>query len=158
MTQEKDTQARAFALFVERPPSANPLNSQMLAMTVTRSQLVNNPGKIGLPGGRVDEGESVHQAVLREVREEIGVIVPENLPYVRICPDDVHNIFLFTWSPPEPKRSVEVSNISWIPVYRVLKQILESPTDYHKSLKLAIPYLLYFQSEITLETLLSLKV
>ena len=34
-----------------------------------------HPGQFALPGGRLDEGESAEDAVLRELHEEIGVRV-----------------------------------------------------------------------------------
>ena len=43
------------------------------ALTVRGSGLRNHTGQVSLPGGRVDEGESVEDAALREAEEEIGV-------------------------------------------------------------------------------------
>jgi len=43
------------------------------ALTVRGSGLRNHTGQVSLPGGRVDEGETVEQAALREANEEIGV-------------------------------------------------------------------------------------
>ena len=44
-----------------------------VALTVRGSGLRNHTGQVSLPGGRVDIGESVEQAALREAQEEIGV-------------------------------------------------------------------------------------
>lgn len=42
-------------------------------LTVRGSGLRNHTGQVSLPGGRVDDGESVEDAALREAEEEIGV-------------------------------------------------------------------------------------
>ncbi len=34
-------------------------------------------GKIGFPGGKVDEGETLLEAVKRELKEELGIVFPE---------------------------------------------------------------------------------
>jgi 8-oxo-dGTP pyrophosphatase MutT (NUDIX family) len=44
-----------------------------LPLTVRGSQLRNHTGQVSLPGGRVDEGETIEEAALREAEEEIGV-------------------------------------------------------------------------------------
>ena len=44
-----------------------------LPLTVRGSGLRNHTGQVSLPGGRVDEGETIEAAALREADEEIGV-------------------------------------------------------------------------------------
>ena len=44
-----------------------------LSLTVRGSGLRNHTGQVSLPGGRVDEGESIEAAAIREAEEEIGV-------------------------------------------------------------------------------------
>ena len=44
-----------------------------VALTVRGSGLRNHTGQVSLPGGRVDEGETIEQAAIREANEEIGV-------------------------------------------------------------------------------------
>jgi 8-oxo-dGTP pyrophosphatase MutT (NUDIX family) len=44
-----------------------------VALTVRGSGLRHHTGQVSLPGGRVDEGETIEAAALREANEEIGV-------------------------------------------------------------------------------------
>jgi 8-oxo-dGTP pyrophosphatase MutT (NUDIX family) len=44
-----------------------------LPLTVRGSGMRNHTGQVSLPGGRVDEGESIGAAAVREAEEEIGV-------------------------------------------------------------------------------------
>jgi 8-oxo-dGTP pyrophosphatase MutT (NUDIX family) len=44
-----------------------------LPLTVRGSELRNHTGQVSLPGGRVDEGETIEAAAVREAEEEIGV-------------------------------------------------------------------------------------
>jgi 8-oxo-dGTP pyrophosphatase MutT (NUDIX family) len=43
-------------------------------LTVRGSSLRHHTGQVSLPGGRVDAGESVEEAALREAHEEVGII------------------------------------------------------------------------------------
>lgn len=49
-----------------------------------------------LPGGHVDEGERVVEAALRELYEELGIIVqPQDVQFVMVKPDTQYVNFFF---------------------------------------------------------------
>jgi 8-oxo-dGTP pyrophosphatase MutT (NUDIX family) len=48
-----------------------------LPLTVRGSTLRHHTGQVSLPGGRLDLGESVEEAALREAHEEVGVVPSE---------------------------------------------------------------------------------
>lgn len=57
-----------------------------LPLTVRGSGLRNHTGQVSLPGGRVDEGETIEAAALREAEEEIGVARDTVLVLGRLTP------------------------------------------------------------------------
>jgi 8-oxo-dGTP pyrophosphatase MutT (NUDIX family) len=44
-----------------------------ITLTVRGSNMRNHTGQVSLPGGRVEEGEAIEQAAVREAHEEVGV-------------------------------------------------------------------------------------
>ena len=54
-------------------------SSEAAVILTRRSQaLANHAGQWALPGGRVDDGETVEEAALRELWEEVGLRLPES--------------------------------------------------------------------------------
>ncbi|MBW2493337.1 MAG: CoA pyrophosphatase, partial [Deltaproteobacteria bacterium] len=45
-------------------------------LTLRAAKMNNHAGQYALPGGRLDRGESVEQAALREMSEEVGLELP----------------------------------------------------------------------------------
>ncbi|MBW2578306.1 MAG: CoA pyrophosphatase [Deltaproteobacteria bacterium] len=45
-------------------------------LTLRAAKMNNHAGQYALPGGRLDQGESVEQAALREMSEEVGLELP----------------------------------------------------------------------------------
>ncbi len=85
--------ARCASFAREEIPAADALKQAAVAVTLVAASdgsgraafiLTERPasmrshaGQWALPGGRRDEGETIAQAALREIEEEIGLVVPE---------------------------------------------------------------------------------
>ena len=54
--------------------------------------LVRADGKLGFPGGKVEEGEDHIQALIREVLEEVGFVL-DKTQLSELCTDHVRDIF-----------------------------------------------------------------
>lgn len=65
-------------------------------------------GRMGFPGGTVDEGESLLEALVREVKEEIGITVK---------PDKVHPIATHEWKIATHLYGLEVLEIEFLHIY-----------------------------------------
>ncbi|WP_416899236.1 MAG: NUDIX hydrolase [Minwuia sp.] len=87
----RDHAAANLSAFERHPPSRAVAKRAAVACLITEddagtpcfvltrrsSKLSSHKGQWALPGGRLDDGESVVEAALREVEEEVGVTVPE---------------------------------------------------------------------------------
>ncbi|OOZ37301.1 Nudix family hydrolase [Solemya velesiana gill symbiont] len=70
------------------------------------------------PGGKVEEGETISQALKREIREELGIDVSAHFPLIRVKHDysdksvllDVHRVTAFDGSP----KGLEGQPLSWV--------------------------------------------
>ncbi len=77
------------------------------------------------PGGGVDKGESPREAVIREVREEAGVIVQEN-PVIFECyfniyggVDDIVSLYIIKKFQIQKIKSKEIAEVKWFPINRL---------------------------------------
>lgn len=74
----------------------------------------------GLPGGGVDPGETIHQAILRECREEIGLEVQEPVLTGFYYHSRINaQVGIFRCSIPEEgviRLSAEHSDYRWVPI------------------------------------------
>jgi 8-oxo-dGTP pyrophosphatase MutT (NUDIX family) len=110
------------------PVHAHWRDDAALILTRRAAGLRNHPGQWALPGGRLDEGESVEQAALRELSEEVGLEL--SVEAVIGCLDDFETRSGFVITPvvvwagaarsldPNPG---EVASIHRIPVTEFLR-------------------------------------
>lgn len=111
---------------VQAPPGW----SERAALLLTRRSktLGNHPGQWALPGGRVDDGESPQQAALRELAEEVGLLLPSDAVLGLLDDYATHSGFVITpvvvWAGearhlvPNP---AEVASIHRIPVSEFMR-------------------------------------
>ena len=102
-------------------------------ITLRSSSLRKHAGQLALPGGKVDAGESISQAALRELSEELGLYLPEKNVMGRL--DDVHTQSGFVISPvvvwndgnhPLNINSDEVAKVFEIPFSELISSQLAS--------------------------------
>jgi 8-oxo-dGTP diphosphatase len=80
-------------------------------------------GEWSVPGGRVERGETLHEAVVRETFEETGleVVVDRFLGWVERLDDTHHYVILdFSVTPLDPTRAPvagdDAAEAAWVPV------------------------------------------
>jgi hydrolase, NUDIX family len=107
-------------------------------------------GKFCFPGGHVEKGEPIHEAMIREAKEEIGVDINKNdLKLVHICnrkvKDDAYVDFIFECLKWKGKEKVaeydKASEIQWIDEKDIPDNIIPFMDEVFKNKdKLYIPY------------------
>jgi len=124
-----------------------------VALTVRGSGLRNHTSQVSLPGGRVDPGETIEGAAVREAQEEIGVdpgtvevlgrLTPLHIPVSGFL---LHPVVGFTSMRPAFQRAEwEVARIIEAPVFvlsdpAVLKREIRTRVVNGQSLDVEVPY------------------
>jgi 8-oxo-dGTP pyrophosphatase MutT (NUDIX family) len=124
-----------------------------VALTVRGSGLRNHTGQVSLPGGRVDAGETLEMAALREANEEIGLdpsavellgrLTPLHIPISGFL---LHPIVGFTSMRPAFQRAEwEVARIIEAPVSllsdpAVVKREIRTRVAKGQSIDVDVPY------------------
>ena len=105
-------------------------------LTTRASSLSNHPGQRAYPGGRVDAGESAEQAALRELAEEVGLLLEPDSILGRLDDYETRSGFIISpfivWAGSNVElqaNPAEVAQIHRIPLVELLRDdapILES--------------------------------
>lgn len=90
-------------------------------------QRANEPGQglWSLPGGRVEPGEYLADALRREVQEETGLVVQigELAGILEVPGDDLHYVILdfhaVVDGPSEPVAGTDAADVRWVPLDQV---------------------------------------
>jgi mutator protein MutT len=140
----KETDKRAFVALI---------NDAGQVLVIKRAASTNNGGQLGLPGGHLDEGETIEQGARRELREELGVNIDfATRSYIKVHADSKRTI-LVAQMPPSNAYAFsmdhrEVECIYWMRVNEIAGLAVQDRTseeeapELHKSLQLALPVLM----------------
>ena len=92
-------------------------------LTARSPKLRAHAGQLALPGGRVDPGETIEQAALRELREELGIVLAPSAVVGRLDDYPTRSGYLISpivvWTPPgtvAKPNSAEVETVFRIPL------------------------------------------
>lgn len=83
-------------------------------------------GSWSIPGGRVERGETLAQAVIREVREETALecIIGPFVGMVEVIDDEHHFVIvdyeITVFEPGEPVAGDDAAEAAWVPLYDLL--------------------------------------
>jgi 8-oxo-dGTP diphosphatase len=100
------------------------------ALLLVRRGRQPNRGLWAPPGGNVEHGETLAEAVTRELREETGLegLCGALLGWVERIADDAHHVILAfdvtVVSPDQPVAGDDAAEVAWVPLADVAEQPL----------------------------------
>lgn len=125
-----------------------------LLYTVRSGTLSNHAGQIAFPGGRLDDGEDVVTAALRETREEIGVNVSPRdvLGLLHEHPSPAEYVVTpvvarLDWPQPLTLSSSEVADVFSVPLKELLTLTPRTEERRHRSFKRTLHFYDYLQND-----------
>ncbi|MBM7070152.1 NUDIX domain-containing protein [Actibacterium sp. 188UL27-1] len=97
------------------------------------------PGRWSFPGGHVEAGETLHNALLREVREEIGVEVTLSAFLRDMADGDVtfHLYVVHGWHGVPANLGEEHSSVKWLD-FKVAGQLPDLAFDVYRQIFAAL--------------------
>jgi 8-oxo-dGTP diphosphatase len=126
--------------FPDRRGSIAVIPRQGRLLVIRRSQSVVAPGAFCFPGGAIEDAESEEEALVREIREELGVpISPVRRIWESVTPWQVHLSWWLTQLDmafvlnPDPS---EVESVHWLTPAQIseLPNLLESNRQFLEAL------------------------
>jgi 8-oxo-dGTP diphosphatase len=150
----KETDKRVFVALI---------NDAGQVLVIKRSAHTNNPGQIGLPGGHMDQGETIEQTARRELLEELGIDVDfERISFIKLHADQKRTILFAKMLPSSMYvfniNEQEVECIFWMRVHELVglhgmdDQSEEQGHQLHKSLELALPLLCDLEPKLIVQS------
>lgn len=105
-------------------PLLKSADSWELLFTVRSSELSNHAGQISFPGGKVDAGETLEQAAVRELQEEVGLDVQRTLGCLSPVPSPAKYVVtpivaVLDWPQPLKINPHEVAEVFTVPVQQL---------------------------------------
>ena len=105
-------------------------------LVIRRSRLVVAPRAFCFPGGAIEGEESEEEALVREIREELGVtVLPQRRIWQSVTPWRVHLSWWLSHLPPDARLApnpAEVESVHWYTPEEMarLPDLLESNRDF----------------------------